>query len=66
MEYKFKCPKCGQTEQIDIPISKYDKLKCCQMCLKCSVRLERVIEWTGSADINGGYESVAGRAGWQQ
>jgi len=66
MIYKFSCKKCGHIEELDIPIDKYSELKDKQFCVLCRGQLQRVIEWTGSADINGGYEAVAGRAKWQQ
>lgn len=52
--------------ELDIPIEKYMDLKDKQRCPFCHKKLERVLEWTGTATINGGYEAVAGRAKWQQ
>ena len=65
MFYSFKCTKCGYKYDIDIPMSEYTEKKDKQKCIKCNSKLERVIEWEGPADINGGYEAVAGRASWQ-
>ena len=64
MLYKFKC-KCGNTEERDIPIKDYTEQKDKQFCSKCESKMERIIEWEGPATINGGYESVGGRAKWQ-
>ena len=66
MKYTFRCKECGHTEELDIPMDKYSELKDKQFCVVCRGKAERVIEWEGSADINGGYEAVAGRAKWQQ
>lgn len=55
MNYKFKCPKCKSTLNIDIPISEYDNQKDKQLCPICyavdsnQVLLKRVIEWQGGA-----------------
>lgn len=65
MEYLFCCSKCGKRYYIEIPMERYDNDKNIQHCPRCDVLLERVLEWNGSATINGGYESVAGRANWQ-
>jgi Zn finger protein HypA/HybF involved in hydrogenase expression len=66
MLYKFKCKKCRKIEFRSINIEDYDKEKNKQLCQACGQPMERVIEWTGTATINGGYEAVAGRAKWQQ
>lgn len=65
MIYTFNCPKCNQNYEIEIPIEKYSEEKDKQHCEECNSSLQRVLEWNGSATINGGYESVAGRAKWQ-
>lgn len=65
MEYVFTCEHCKKKYTIEIPIEKYDDEKYVQHCPKCGALLKRKIEWNGSATINGGYESVAGRANWQ-
>lgn len=65
MIYKFSCPKCNQGYEIEIPIDRYPEEKTKQYCINCNTVLQRVLEWSGSATINGGYESVAGRANWQ-
>lgn len=65
MEYIFKCSECKKKYTIEIPIEKYDDEKYVQHCPKCGALLERLLEWNGSATINGGYEAVAGRAKWQ-
>lgn len=65
MEYRFSCPKCSKEYLIEIPIERYSEDKDKQRCLECNSVLQRVLEWNGSATINGGYESVAGRAKWQ-
>lgn len=66
MIYKFYCKACDMEHDLDIPIAKYMDLKDKQRCPYCRKKLERVLEWTGTATINGGYEAVAGRAKWQQ
>ena len=59
MLYKFSCPSCDYTTEIDIPMSEYDTLKDKQICPVCyavdsnQVLLKRVIEWTGIASGNG-------------
>lgn len=59
MLYKFRCPSCNYTTEIDIPIAEYDNLKDKQICPVCyavdsnQVLLKRVIEWTGIASGNG-------------
>ena len=59
MNYKFKCPVCRSTINIDIPIEDYDNQKDKQICPVCyavdsnQVLLKRVIEWTGIASGNG-------------
>ena len=59
MLYRFRCPYCNYTTEIDIPIAEYDKLKDKQICPVCyavdsnQVLLKRVIEWTGIASGNG-------------
>lgn len=59
MLYKFRCPSCNYTTEIDIPISEYDDQKDKQICPVCyavdsnQVSLKRVIEWTGIASGSG-------------
>lgn len=59
MLYKFRCPSCNYTTEIDIPIAEYDNLKDKQICPVCyavdsnQVLLKRVIEWTGIASGSG-------------
>lgn len=65
MEYLFCCDKCKKRYIIEIPMERYSTDKNIQRCPRCSTLLERVLEWHGPANINGGYESVAGRAKWQ-
>lgn len=65
MEYLFCCDKCKNRYSIEIPMERYSTDKNIQRCPRCSTLLERVLEWSGSATINGGYESMAGRAKWQ-
>lgn len=66
MLYKFRCKKCKKTELRSISIEDYDKEKSKQLCMICGQPMERVIEWEGPCDMNGGgYEGVGGRAKWQ-
>lgn len=65
MFYKFKCEKCNTTVERQIPIDDYDKEKNNQKCNNCGNTLVRVIEFEGAFGNTGGYDSVAGRAGWQ-
>lgn len=65
MQYRFRCPECGQVRNIDIKMSDYDKEKNNQMCSNCGSKLERVIEFEGSVGKTGGYDAVAGKASWQ-
>lgn len=59
MLYKFKCPSCNYTTEIDIPIAEYDSQKNSQICGVCyaidsnQVLLKRVIEWSGIASGTG-------------
>lgn len=59
MIYRFKCPTCNRTFDIDIPMSEYDNQKDKQICPVCyavdsnQVLLKRVIEWSGIATGNG-------------
>lgn len=59
MLYKFSCPSCNYTTEIDIPMSDYDNQKNCQICPVCyavdsnQVLLKRVIEWNGIATATG-------------
>lgn len=64
MKYLFEC-KCGLSENREISINDYDKLKDKQTCPKCGNKMIRVIEWEGPANNLGGYSDVAGRASWQ-
>lgn len=59
MLYKFRCPSCNYTTEIDIPIAEYDNQKNKQICPVCyaidsnQVLLKRVIEWSGIASGTG-------------
>lgn len=59
MTYKFACPECKKTFDIDIPMAEYDSLRDTQLCPVClaldsnHVLLKRVIEWNGIASGNG-------------
>lgn len=59
MLYKFSCPSCNYTTEIDIPMSEYDKQKNRQICPVCYAMdsnqaiMQRVIEWTGIASGSG-------------
>lgn len=59
MLYKFKCPSCNYTTEIDIPIAEYDSQKNSQICPVCyaidsnQVLLKRVLEWSGIASGSG-------------
>ena len=59
MLYKFRCPSCNYTTEIDIPIAEYDSQKNSQLCPVCyaidskQVLLKRVIEWSGIASGTG-------------
>lgn len=59
MIYRFRCPSCNYTTEIDIPMSDYDNQKNCQICPVCyavdsnQVLLKRVIEWNGIATATG-------------
>ena len=59
MKYKFQCPTCNKTFDIDIPMAEYDNLKDKQLCPVClaldsnQVLLKRIIEWNGIASGNG-------------
>ena len=59
MTYKFCCPECNKTFDIDISMAEYDSLKDKQLCPVClaldsnQVLLKRVIEWDGIASGNG-------------
>lgn len=59
MLYKFSCPSCNYTTEIDIPIAEYDSQKNSQICPVCyaidsnQVLLKRVLEWSGIASGSG-------------
>lgn len=53
MEYRFRCPKCGNVQNIAIPMDEYDEKKNCQTCKACGNLLERVIEFSGSISGSG-------------
>lgn len=59
MLYKFLCPTCNKTFDIDISMSDYDDQKSKQLCPVClaldsnQVLLKRVIEWNGIASGSG-------------
>ena len=67
MLYKFSCPSCDYTAEIDIPMSEYVEQKNRQICPVCyavdsnQVIMQRVIEWTGIASGSG--EGWFGRNG---
>ena len=65
MEYKFLCKTCGKYHYINIPMDKYDEEKNNQKCDADGSPLERVIEFDGYIGNTGGYDTVAGKAGWQ-
>ena len=65
MYYKFRCPKCGNVQDISIAMDEYDEKKTKQTCKKCGQILKRIIEFEGSIGGTGGYDSVAGKASWQ-
>lgn len=59
MLYKFLCPTCNKTFDIDIAMAEYASLKDKQLCPVClaldsnQVLLKRVIEWDGIATGTG-------------
>ena len=59
MLYKFKCPSCNYTTEIDIPMPEYATPKDTQLCPVCyavdsnQVLLKRVLEWSGIASGSG-------------
>ena len=66
MIYKFYCETCDMEHELDIPMDKYTDLKDKQKCPHCKNKLNRIIEWEGPCDMNGGgYEGIGGRAKWQ-
>lgn len=54
MKYKFKCPACKKTFDVEISMKEYDKEKNNQKCPKCNGKMDRVIEWQGIATGSGG------------
>lgn len=65
MNYTFVCPLCKRVYQKDIKMSEYDTAKNKQFCSDDNTKLERVIEFSGSVGVTGGYDAVAGKAAWQ-
>lgn len=53
MKYNFRCKKCGKTQEKEISMKDYDKLKNNQVCEVCGCKLERIIEWQGIASGKG-------------
>ena len=64
MEYRFRCPKCGNEQKIAIPMDEYDEKKNSQTCKKCGNLLERVIEFSGSISLTTGMYGIDGNGGW--
>lgn len=64
MEYRFRCPKCGNEQKIAIPMDEYDEKKNSQTCKKCGNLLERVIEFSGSISLSSGMYGIDGNGGW--
>lgn len=46
-------------------MSDYDTEKTKQKCTNCNSKMERVIEFSGSVGVTGGYDAVVGKASWQ-
>ena len=53
MIYDFKCTQCKKVFEVGIPIKDYDKLKNRQTCPICGNKMERIIEWEGTATGSG-------------
>lgn len=49
--YDFKCPKCGQEQQLICSIKDYDVKKSEIVCNNCGSKLERIISSVGSTFI---------------
>ena len=47
MYYNFKCKSCNKVQEVEIPISNYDKEKEKQVCPICKGEMKRVLEWQG-------------------
>ena len=42
MYYNFKCESCNKVQEVEIPISKYDKEKGKQVCPICKGKMNRM------------------------
>ena len=49
MYYNFKCESCNKVQEVEIPISDYDKEKEKQVCPICKGKMKRVLELQGIA-----------------
>ena len=61
MYYNFKCESCNKVQEVEIPISDYDKEKEKQVCPICKGKMKRVLEWQGIA--MGGGDGWCGKKG---
>lgn len=67
MTYSFQCPKCKSQKELDMKIIEYEKMKedlTFPIC-KCGTRMNRVFTPPSFLGSVGGYDSVAGKASWQ-
>ena len=53
MNYRFICKTCRCEEEKEIAIKDYDAEKEKQTCTNCGGKMERVIEWEGTASGSG-------------
>lgn len=53
MLYRFICKTCRCEEEKEIAIKDYDAEKEKQVCTNCGGKMQRVIEWEGTASGSG-------------
>ena len=53
MLYRFICQNCKAEEEKQIAIKDYDAEKKKQVCTVCGGKMQRVIEWEGTASGDG-------------
>ena len=67
MTYIFTCPRCKETKEFDMKVIEYEQMKetlTFPFC-KCGLRMNRVYTPPTFLGSTGGYDSVAGKASWQ-
>ena len=65
MTYIFRCPKCNEEVEIECKADDYETVRDSLMCEDCECKLERVFTpWSVGGSL-GAYDTVGGRASWE-